>query len=262
MPGPVSLTRVTVDRADLGRVLVLIPAYNEQACIEATIDDVRRAVPEAHVLVIDDASTDATPELAARASATVHSLPSNLGSGGAMREGYRYAAAAGYDSAVRVDADGQHDAIDIPALLAQLSLGADLVVGSRFAGIQGYSVGVARRWAINRLSRQITSLTASSFSDPTSGFRATNRRAIELFAEQSDPRFLGDTVDALITAVASGLVVVEVPVRMRRRQGGRPSIDPITSALGFISTSRSLDRAAAHRSTIPIRLIDPIGTVR
>lgn len=253
---------MTVDRADLGRVLVLIPAYNEQACIVTTIAEVRVAVPNADVLVIDDASSDETARLATHAGADVLTLADNCGAGGAMREGYRYAAAEGYDVAVRVDADGQHDAHHIAHLLARLGQGADLVVGSRFSGTASYAVGLGRRWAIGRLSHQITWLTGTSFSDPTSGFRATGRRAIELYAEESDLRFLGDTIDALLTAVARGLTVAEVPVRMRARQGGRPSMGLVTSAVGFLRTTRSLDRAPEFGSSQQQQQTNPISILR
>ncbi len=235
---------MTVDEPGLGRVVVLIPAYNEQDCIVATIGEVQQAAPGATVLVIDDASTDATPRLAAAAGAEVLGLTVNQGAGGAMRAGYRFAATEGFDLAVRVDADGQHNAADIPLLLAALRDGAEVVVGTRFSDEPGYAVPRVRRWAMGRMSAQVTRLTGLQLTDTTSGYRASGRRAIELYAAETDPHFLGDTVMALITAAGAGLRIVEVPVRMRARQGGQPSLGLFASALGFLRMSRSLSRAA------------------
>lgn len=242
MTGPLPFFVVTVEGAGLPRVLVLIPAYNEQDCIAATIAEVRAAAPQADILVIDDASTDTTGQLATQAGALVLGLPENQGAGGALRAGYRFAADQAVDAAVRVDADGQHDARDIPALLSALHSGADVVIGSRFSGEAGYRVGLARGWAISRLCTHVNRLTGLSFTDPTSGYRAVGPRAIALHAELDQVRFLADTVDALLAAIDAGLTVVEVAVRMRARQGGRASIGPLVSALGFLRTTLSLRR--------------------
>ncbi|MDQ4038997.1 MAG: glycosyltransferase family 2 protein [Actinomycetota bacterium] len=254
---------MTVDGADPRRVLALIPAFNEQDCIVTTIAQVHLAAPEAAILVIDDASTDATGRLAAAAGAEVLGLGDNQGTGGAIRAGYRVAAAGGYDVAVRVDADGQHDPRDIPVLLTALSQGgADVVVGSRFAaaggsgGSGGYRVGFGRRWAIGRLCVQVNRLTGLAFTDPTSGYRAVGRRAIELYAEDADVRFLGDTVEALLTAIGAGLTIVEVPVVMRARQGGRASIGLVRSAVGFLRTTRSIRRRS------PLQAVQPAQAIR
>lgn len=241
--GSITLLDVTVDEPGFGWVIVLVPAYNEQDCLAATIAEIEQAAPWADILVIDDASTDSTASLAAAAGADVLRLDHNQGAGAAMGAGYRIAAARGYDVAVRVDADGQHDAFDIPALLAGLRDGADVVVGSRFSGGPGYAIGFARRWAMGRLSAQVTRVTGLQLTDTTSGFRAAGRPAIDLYARQTDPRFLGDTVAALVDAAASGLRVVEIPVRMRARQGGRPSLRPWPAAMGFWRMSRALGRA-------------------
>ncbi len=242
---------MTVDEPGFGRVLILVPAYNEQDCIAATIAEIGLAVPTAEVLVIDDASTDATASLASAAGARVLGLPVNAGAGAAMRAGYGFAAEADYDVAVRVDADGQHDPIDIPDLLAAVRDGADVAVGSRFSGAPGYPIGYGRRWAIRRLSSRVTLVTGVHLTDATSGFRAVSRRAIPLHARETDPRFLGDTVTPLVSAVAAGLEVVEVPVRMRARQGGRPSLGLVASAVGFWRMCRSLSRQVPLESLVP-----------
>lgn len=260
MTGPLLSCDVTVDGGGLGRVLVLIPAYNEQDCIVTTIAEVRLAAPDADVLIIDDASTDATGRLAAAAGAEVLGLADNQGASSAMLAGHRLAAAEGFDVAVRVDADGQHDPRDIPVLLNALSKGADVVIGSRFAGGAGYRVGIGRRWAIGRLCAQVNRLTGLGFTDTTSGYRAVGRQAIDLYAEGADLGFLGDTVEALLAAVGAGLTVVEVPVEMRARQGGRASIGPVRSAVGFFRTTRSIRRRPPlHAAQLgePLSLLPP-----
>lgn len=183
------------------------------------------------------------------------SLPANLGAGGAMSAGYRFASEQGFDVAVRLDADGQHDARDLPALLAALDDGADLVIGS-LSGAPDYQVGIARQWAMRRLSGQVSRLTGLSCTDTTSGYRATGRRAIALYAQESDPRFLGDTVEALVDAVAAGPTVAEVPVRMRARQCGQASIGLWRSQIGFVRTTRELQRAVTLGTQVPA---EPVG---
>lgn len=249
---------MTVDGAGLGRVIVLIPAFNEQDCIAAIIGEVRNAAPEAEILVINDASTDATAGLATAAGAEVLDLADNQGAGAAMRAGYRFASTRGFDVAVRIDADGQHNPRDIALLLAGLCDGADLVIGSRFSGDPGYSVGFGRRWATRRLSTQVTRLTGLQVTDTTSGYRAAGRRAILFFAQETDPQFLGDTVTALVTASAAGLRVVEVPVRMRARQGGRASLGLLPSARGFWRMYLSLRSTGAVDDPRPS---EPVGIV-
>jgi len=259
MTGPLPCFDVTVDGAGLGRILVLIPAYNEQDCIVTTITEVQHAVPDADILVVDDASTDATARLAAAAGGENLGLSENVGAGAAMRAGYRLAAAEGYDVAVRVDADGQHDPRDIPIMLAALREGADVVIGSRFSGNAGYHVGISRRWAMGRLRAHVNRRTGLHFTDTTSGYRAVGRPAMELYAQATDSRFLGDTVQALLTAVAAGLTVVEVPVAMRARQGGQASIGLLRSAVGFIRMTRAVRRRPLAPGPSPRS--EPISTL-
>jgi glycosyltransferase involved in cell wall biosynthesis len=178
----------------------------------------------ADVVVVDDGSTDATAAVARRAGVAVVQLPFNLGVGAAVRAGLRYAAQRGYRRAVVIDADGQHDAHAIAALLAALDAGADVAVGSRFTtGAAPYRVGRLRRVGMRVLSRVVRRLAHQSISDVTSGFRAFDRPVVELLARDYPVEYLADTVEVLLRVHAAGYRIVEVPVAMRPRAGGRPS---------------------------------------
>src|SRR5262249_10157700 len=155
------------------------------------------------------------------AGAVTVTLPFNTGVGGAVRTGLRFAAHHGYERCVVVDADGQHDPSGIAVLTAALDTGADLAVGSRFADpAPTYSVGTTRRAAMRLLGTIVRRITGQPFTDVTSGYRAFNRRAIELFAVQFPSEWLADTVEVLLIAYAAGYTIVEVPVAMRQRTGG------------------------------------------
>ena len=205
-------------------VLVVVPAWNEEGAIAATIADIR-ATADADVLVVDDGSTDRTAIVAAAAGAQVCSLPYNLGVGGAMRTGYRYAVRSGYDVVVQIDADGQHDPRYLPQLLAALRTGgrdgADLVVGARFAGEGSpYQASLPRRMAMRLLATVLSRLARTKLTDVTSGYRVANRRAAELFAGHYPAEYLGDTVESMVIALRAGCTVTQVPVEMRARQAG------------------------------------------
>lgn len=219
----------------LHRVLVILPALNESAGIAQVIRQVRNELPGADVLVVDDGSVDGTDEVARREGAIVARLPFNLGVGGAMRTGFRYAREHGYDAAIQVDGDGQHDPADIPALLAELAR-VDVVIGSRFASASGYAVSPARRHAMRVLATLLSSIMRTPITDTTSGFRAHGRRAIHVYSQHYPVEYLGDTLETLVIARKAGLSVGEVPVSMRHRAHGRAS-------QGVVSSSRYLARA-------------------
>ena len=213
------------------RVLVIIPAWNEQETLAATIADVRTTNPGVDVLVVDDGSADATTETARAAGVPVARLPYNLGVGGAMRLGYRYALDHGYEVAVQIDADGQHDPRYLPALLEQLGE-ADLVIGARFAGEgRAYRVSLMRGLAMTLLARTLSRMARTRLTDVTSGFRVANLRATRIFAAHYPAEYLGDTVESTVIALRAGCRVVQVPVEMRVRQGGQASQTPIRAAL-------------------------------
>lgn len=206
--------------ATMPRTLVAIPALNEAATIGSVIAEVQRAIPEAHILVVDDGSNDSTTDVALTAGAQVVQMPFNVGVGGAMRTAFLFAQRNGFDAVVQVDADGQHIAEHIPDLLAALDH-ASVAVGARFA--DGYVVRGPRRWAMRTLARSLSRVCDTTLTDTTSGFRAADRDAIALFARHYPAEYLGDTVESLVLAARAGLVITEVPVRMLPRQGGRPS---------------------------------------
>lgn len=203
-----------------GRGLAIVPAFNEAASIGATLEGLRRAMPSLDVVVIDDGSDDATAEVARAAGATVLHLPYNLGIGGALRTGFRFATRRGYDWAVQVDADGQHDPAELQAIIGPLSTGADLVIGSRFAvGSGAYEVPRLRKRAMSLLRITLRILLGRSFTDTSSGFRAFSPRCLEHFSRTYPAEYM-ESVEALLMACYSGLHVVEVPVTMHQRDAG------------------------------------------
>lgn len=212
------------------RVLIVMPALNEQASVGAVISQVKQSLPGMDVLVVDDGSSDDTAKLARAAGAEVARLAVNLGVGGAMRTGFRYAAARGYDVVVQVDADGQHDPDEVAALLDALD-DADIAIGSRFAGKGSYKASGPRKYAMVALSVVFSRLGKTKLTDVTSGFKAMGPRAIKLFAAYYPAEYLGDTVESLVMAIRAELKIKEIPVIMRERAAGTPSHSPVKSAI-------------------------------
>lgn len=206
-----------------------MPAFNEQDSVDAVIRDVFAHVTGATVLVVDDGSTDATSRVAAETGALVARLPFNLGVGGAMRLGFRYALDHGFPIVVQVDSDGQHDPSEVPNLVAALD-SADLVLGARFAGKGDYFVRGPRQWAMKVLSMMLSVVAHTKLTDTTTGFRASGPRAVALFAEHYPAEYLGDTVESLVIASRMGLTIRQVPVAMRARTAGIPSHNPFKAA--------------------------------
>ncbi len=221
------------------RKLVFIPAWNEENSIEAVIADAREHVPEADVMVVDDGSTDRTAALARRAGALVASLPFNQGVGAAHQTAYIFALRHGYEICGQLDGDGQHPASEVTRLIAAVEAGADLAVGSRFAddinlNIPEYKSTFARRIGQRLFSLLVSTSTRQTFTDTTSGMRALNERAMQLFADRYSSEFA--EVESLQQAVRAGLVVREVPVHMLAREHGRSFIGPLTSAYYIFKT--------------------------
>lgn len=211
------------------RPVAVVPAYNEERTVAQVVEALMACgLP---VCVVDDCSGDATARRARQAGATVLSLPVNLGVGGALRCGFRWAVESGYDAAVQVDADGQHDPAQVSLLLRELGeQDADMAVGSRFvAGSGAYPVSRGRRFAMHLLERRATAATGQCIVDTTSGFRAIRRPLLDLFADDYPVEYLGDTVEALILAGRADAKVIEVPVTMAERQHGEPSAGTFAS---------------------------------
>ena len=216
--------------------LAIVPAYNEEASVGAVIRDLRRHAPDFDVLVVDDGSTDATSPVARREGAVVLRLPFNLGIGGTVQAGYQYAAEHGYDYAVQVDGDGQHDPREIAKLLGHLRRhpDVDMVTGSRFLELdaEGHRSTRSRRAGIAIFARVLSWITGQPVTDPTSGFRMTNRRGVDLFARDYPHDY--PEVEAVLMIHAHQLRSAEVPVRMRARTGGESSINASRSAYYMI----------------------------
>jgi len=220
--------------------LVFIPAWNEEASIAGVIADVRKALPGADVLVVNDGSTDATAARARECGALVASLPFNQGLGAALQTGYLYALREGYDCCAHLDADGQHPAAEVARLLEEVVADrADLVIGSRYRdpaaeaggnaeGGDEYRPTISRRIGTSVFRFFLTLATRQRFTDTTSGMRAANRRVMSLFSEHYSPDFA--EIESLQLAVRQGLRVEEVPVRMLERTGGSSFLTPLRSA--------------------------------
>lgn len=216
-------------------VLIIIPAWNEESTLLTVVGEVRSILPHADILVVNDGSTDRTSRIARAAGARVLDLPVNLGVGGAMRAGYRFAQRQGYDRTVQLDADGQHDPSAVADLFAPIAAGeADVVIGARFAGVGSYPVGVVRRLTMWTLSTVLSRVSGTRLTDTTSGFKACNRRAILRFAADYPAEYLGDTIESLVIAARSGLRIQQVGVQMRPRAGGQPSHGPFRSGVFLV----------------------------
>jgi glycosyltransferase involved in cell wall biosynthesis len=213
------------------RRIVIVPAFNEERSIAAVIAEIRAADPEFELVVIDDGSTDRTAAVAAAAGANVLTLPFNLGIGGAVQTGYQYALEKGFDLAVQVDGDGQHDPGEIASLLEPILDGqADMVVGTRFATAGGYRGTRVRRVGIRLFAAIVSLIVRARVTDTTSGFRAVNRKAIRLFAADYPPDY--PEAEATVLLARHKLRMVEVPMQMRVRETGNSSIRDIVWRLG------------------------------
>jgi glycosyltransferase involved in cell wall biosynthesis len=222
-PSEAILARV----AELRRIAI-VPALNEEETIGRVIEEIRAFDPGFDIVVVDDGSTDRTAGLAADRGAYVLRLPFNLGIGGAVQTGYRFAFERGYDLAVQIDGDGQHDPAQLPAILAPVVVGdADLCVGSRFAAGTGYQSSFARRLGIRLFAWVVSAVVRQKVTDTTSGFRAVNRKGIALFAADYPHDY--PEVEATIMCVKHRLRLQEVPVEMRERGGGVSSITVLRS---------------------------------
>jgi len=203
--------------------LVIIPAYNESESIEKTVQDIREHAQGFDYVIVNDCSTDHTKDICERNGFNYINLPINLGIGGAVQTGYRYAYENGYDIAVQVDGDGQHDAAFLPQMSEVLvKEGADMLIGSRFIKKEGFQSSIARRIGIVYFTGLIKLLTGTTITDPTSGLRMINRDVIEIFAKDY-PRDYPEP-ESVVAILRQKKRVKELPVVMRERQGGSSSI--------------------------------------
>lgn len=207
------------------RILIIIPAFNEEESIGGVISSIKKSMPEADIVVVNDGSSDSTREIAEGMGVSVLNLPYNLGIGATMQTGYGFARRNGYDIAVQVDADGQHPAEQIKKVVAPVLDGrADLVVGSRFLGEGEYQPSLARGAGIYLFSRFVSFILREQVTDTTSGFRAAGPRTIEFFSHHYPDDY--PEVEALVLLHKKGFSIMEVPVKMAERAGGVSSITP------------------------------------
>jgi glycosyltransferase involved in cell wall biosynthesis len=220
------------------RPLIVLLAHNEEGCIASTVRELKRELEDVDVLVIDDGSRDRTAELARSAGAQVISHPFNLGVAAGEATGLLYASRQGYTRVLRMDGDGQHDPGSIPGLLEALDSGAELAIGSRFAGVDSFRSTWLRRLGSGFLSRLLSVLCRQRITDPTSGFRGFGGRAIAYFA-RTHPHDYPEP-ESVLMASRKGFSIREVPVRMRPRRTGVSSLTPWKSAYFMVKVSFAL----------------------
>jgi glycosyltransferase involved in cell wall biosynthesis len=233
------------------RRCAIVPALNEEVTVPRVIDELRAFDPGLDVVVVDDGSTDRTAAVAAAKGSRVLRLPFNLGIGGAVQTGFRYAFEQGYDLAVRVDGDGQHDPSQLAAVIGPvLRDEADIAVGSRFAreAGDGYRSSRSRRIGIRILAAVVSRIVGQRVTDTTSGFQALNRRGIALFARDYPHDY--PEVEATVMVFRHRLRLTEVPVSMRERGGGRSSITALGSIYYMVKVLLALFVGLFRRPTL------------
>jgi glycosyltransferase involved in cell wall biosynthesis len=234
------------------RKLAIVPAYNEEDMVDRVVREIRRHAPGFDVLVVDDGSVDRTAAAADEEGAIVLRHPFNLGIGGAMQSGYKYALHHDYDVAVQVDGDGQHKPEYLPKMLEALETSdeADMVYGSRFLGDPGYKVPFGRRIGNLIFGVLLSVICRQKITDPTSGFRMVNRNGIELFARDYPHDY--PEVEAILMLNAHRLNIHEVHVRMNARGFGRSSIDYPRSAYYMVKVLLAIFVGLLRRRPTPM----------
>ena len=221
------------------KILVIIPAYNEEESILTTVQALNSVHPEVDAVVVNDASKDNTKNILSENHIHYLDLPVNLGIGGGVQAGYMYAYRNGYDIAIQMDGDGQHPASELDKIIAPIKAEkADIVVGSRFVNKEGFQSSAIRRFGIKFLSSLIYLCTGKHILDVTSGYRAVNRKFIKIFSEEYAQDY--PEPEASVTAAKKGAEIIEVPVMMKERQGGMSSISPIKSIYYMIKVSLAI----------------------
>ena len=221
------------------KILVIIPCYNEQESIERVIENLKANAPFVDYLIVNDCSTDKTLRILQANGMNYINNPVNLGIGGGVQAGYLYARENGYDVAVQMDGDGQHDPKYLEKVCAPVIDGTyDMCIGSRFIEKEGFQSSFMRRLGINIISFMIKLFTGKKIYDVTSGYRACNKELINFFADNYADDY--PEPEAIITSVLSGFKVGEVPVVMVERQGGTSSIRSLKSAYYMIKVCLAL----------------------
>jgi glycosyltransferase involved in cell wall biosynthesis len=231
--------------------IAIVPAFNEERNVGRVLDELRAIDPGLDVVVVSDGSTDRTAEVASARGAYVIRLPFNLGIGGAVQTGFRYAWEEGYELAVRLDGDGQHDPGELGVLVEPVVAGeADLAVGSRFVEGGGYRSSAARRVGIRILARVVSLIARQRLTDTTSGFQACNRRAIALYAADLPHDY--PEVEGMVMAIKHRIRLVEVPVTMREREHGHSSIGTLASIYYMVKILLALFVDLFRRDVAPL----------
>ena len=210
------------------RLLIVIPAFNEEATLRDVIIGIRRSLPQADILVVNDGSTDSTTSIAREEGVLVLDHPYNMGIGATMQTGFLYALETGYDMVVQTDGDGQHNPEFLPSLVHPIvEKRCNLVIGSRYLTEEGFKSTLPRQLGIKFFTCLLWVFTGKRVTDPTSGFRAMDRKVIELFSEEYPSDY--PEVEALVSAHKRGLTFEEVKTTMRHRQGGTSSIGTLSA---------------------------------
>ena len=223
--------------------LAVIPAYNEAGNIEKTVQDITENAPSFDYIIINDCSKDKTAEICQKSGFHIINLPVNMGIGGGVQTGYLYALRNGYDIVVQFDGDGQHDAIYLEKMAEVLEKEKiDMLIGSRYIAKEGFQSTGIRRIGIRFFTSLIKMLTGRKITDPTSGMRMINRKVVQVFAEDY-PRDYPEP-ESVVTLLKKGMIVKEIPVRMKERKEGVSSISPVNAIYYMIKVSVAILIAA------------------
>lgn len=219
--------------------LIIIPAFNEEVNIERTVENIKKDAPGFDYVIINDCSTDSTRKICEEKGYRVVNLPINLGIGGAVQTGYKYALRHDYDVVVQVDGDGQHDPKYLEMMFDELcDKELDMVIGSRFIAKEGFQSSMIRRVGIIYFTKLIKLLTGVTITDPTSGLRMVNRKVIEMFVKDYPKDY--PEPESVVAIIKRGCGVREIPVIMKQRQGGVSSISPFKSVYYMIKVTLAI----------------------